>query len=180
MKPRSVFDYAARGGIPMGIMLTAVSLLFISGVGSSGMQTGAMLLSTGIPVILWILQRKMWNECPHYRRVSSLWLMGIYTFIFGSLICMLLSNLYILAFAPNFVADYARESLRMMESSPDPSLYAEQTEILHQMLRHRALPTPFGMTTTMAWATCFFGSLLSLLWAFLIRATKHPRDLRRA
>jgi len=161
-------------------MLTIVSLLFISGVNSELLRSLSMLSAVGIPVVLWILQRKMWDQCPLYRRVSSLWLMGIYTFIFGSLICTLLSNLYILAFAPNFVADYARESIRMMESSPDPALYAEQTKMLRRMLERRALPTPFGITTTMAWATCFSGSLLSLLWAFLIRATKRPRDLRRA
>lgn len=175
-RPKSVFMYAAEVGVPMGLYLTAMSMCLLASLKFPGLPVLVLPLMCGVPVVLYFLMRRVRDTDERCRRVSSLWLMGIYTFIFGSLICALVSDLYVMFAEPHFVRDYVALALQELESAPDPSQFASQTDLLRSALNSHALPGNMQFIASMGWATCFAGSLLSLITAAIL-APRRPRPV---
>lgn len=172
---RSVMGHAAHAGLPMGLYLTAVSMCLLGSLKVDVLPILMLPLVCGIPIVLYRLMKRTCTEDPSCCRVSSLWLMGIYTFIFGSLICALVSNLYIVFIEPGFVKDYIMMAIRDLESSPNAEAFASQIDLMHRAVEGHALPGSMQFVASMAWTTCFFGSLLSLITARVLtwrRASK--------
>ena len=57
-------------------------------------------LAAGFPVMLGFIMRRISRDEPSYMKISALWLGGIYSVIFGTLICCLLSALYLMFVDP--------------------------------------------------------------------------------
>lgn len=162
---KSIYKYAAESGVPMGIYLCLMSAsLFLSlRFPVLGMLT--LPLALGFPIVLGFLIRRIWREEPAYRKLSALWLGGIYTVIFGSLICMAVSGAYVVFVEPGFVTSYVTNVIETLEASPGATEYAARAEVLRQAMQAHLLPSGMEFVTTMAWFTCFAGSIMSLLIA---------------
>lgn len=167
-RPRSAFSYAAHAGLPMGIYLSVLSLCVLASLRLDFLPMLILPLLIGVPVILFFMMRRTAADNPSLRRLSPLWLMGIYTFIFGSLICALVSNLYIMMVEPDFVARYLEQTIINMESLSDAGEFDAQISMMREALAKNTLPGSMQFVSTMAWSTCFFGSILSLLIAAIL------------
>lgn len=167
-KEKSVFLYAAEAGVPMGIYLTAMSMCLLASLRIDSLPLLLLPLLLGLPAVLYFLMRRVRDIDPRCRRVAPLWLMGIYTFIFGTLICVLVSDLYIMWAEPHFVTDYISRAIADMKSLPAAPQLSEQADLLQAALDSHALPSSMQFVASMGWATCFFGSMLSLLMAALL------------
>ncbi|MBD5203509.1 MAG: DUF4199 domain-containing protein [Bacteroidales bacterium] len=165
-RPKSVFMYAAEAGVPMGLYLTVISLCLLASLKVAALPILAFPLLCGVPVVQYRLMRKVRDADARMRRLSSLWLLGIYIFIFGTLVCTLISDIYIMVFEPHFVRDYLQMALREMEGGGEQ--YASQIRILQEAIDSHSIPGNLQFIASMAWATCFFGSILSLLIAGLL------------
>ena len=163
----------------MGIYLSAMSLCLLGSLRIDFLSLLILPLVCALPVVLYRLMRAVFDAEPSCRRVSSLWLMGIYTFIFGSLICALVSDVYILTVEPGFVKDYIMRAIHDMEAQPDSAMFSSQIELMHRAVESRALPGCLQFIASMAWSTCFFGSLLSLFMAWLLMARSSYRRGRQ-
>ena len=86
---KSVYKYAAEAGVPMGLYLTAMSACLLLSLRLPQLPVLMFPLLFGLPFFTAWLLRRIASDAPHYNKVSALWLAGIYTFIFGSLICCL-------------------------------------------------------------------------------------------
>ena len=171
MQKKSIYKYASETGLPAGLYLTAMSFCLLLSVKAPVMPILLLPLMIGFPVILWLLVRKIAREEPSYNKFSSLWLGGIYTVIFGSLISLFISALYVVAFEPNFVNLYISNALAAVESSPMSGEYSAQIELMREAMEAHILPSSLEFLTSMAWLTCFVGSLLSLIIAFVMSKT---------
>lgn len=173
---KSVYRFGADNGIWMGIYLTLISVCFLMSVRLPILSMLIFPLLLGVPAVLYVLLRKVVKSEPGYCRVPAMWVCGIWIFVFGSLICGLISALWIILFDPDFIQQYFRNSIAMMEQTNLKSAYASEIAQLKQALRSGTLPSPMEFVFTMIWSTSFFGSLLSLVVGWLICRIKLKKN----
>lgn len=168
MNKKSIYRYASEAGLPAGFYLTLMSACLLMSIKFPILPMFLLPLAIGFPFVLWILLRKICKEEPSYLKFSSLWLGGIYTVIFGSLICLFLSAIYIIAVEPNFVNLYFLNAIETIETSDMASQYENSIALMKEAMNAGILPSGLEFLTTMAWFTCFSGCLISLLIALLM------------
>ena len=174
MQKKSIYKLASETGVPAGLYLTLMSACILLSVKITALPMFILPLALGFPFILWVLMKKISREEPAYQKFSSLWLGGLYTVIFGSLICMFLSALYIVFVEPNFVHLYVNNTLNVLEEAGLGSQYDSSIALMREAMEAHILPSGLEFITTMAWFTCFVGSILSLVLALIMsRSTKN-------
>lgn len=171
MKQKSIYKYAAEAGMPVGIYLSAMSACLLLSNKIPFLPTLLLPLAIGFPFVLWMTMKKIGQEQPSYQKFSTLWLGGIYTVIFGTLICMLFSGVYITFFEPGFVHNYVTNAIMTVEESSMAEDYQSTLILMRDAIEAKILPTGMQFITTMAWFTCFTGSILSLVISLLITKT---------
>ena len=168
MKKKSIYKYAAEAGVPVGLYLTLMSACFLMSIKMPALPMLLLPLTIGFPFLLWALLRRISREEPSYLKLSSLWLGGIYTVIFGTLICMLLSGLYLVFVEPGFVGLDVNNAIDIVSSSPMAAEYEETIALMERAMEAHILPSGMEFLTTMGWLTCFMGSVVSLVIALLM------------
>ncbi len=169
---KSIYRYAAEGGIPVGLYLTLISACLLLSLRIPLLPLLILPLAIGFPFLVGWKMEQIARACPPYRRVATLWLGGIYMVIFGTLICTLISALYIKFIDPTFVYSYISNAITTIEQSPMAPDYASTTELMRKAIDNRLLPNGMEFVSSLAWFTCFFGSILSLLLALLLSRRK--------
>lgn len=170
IKKKSVYKYAAEAGVPVGLYLSLLSALMIMGVKHPEFSTVSFILLLLFPLCLVWQMRKMGKSEPSYMKFSSLWLCGIYSVIFGTLICMLLTASYIIFLDPGFIRECWLNAIEAIETSPLADNMSATAEML-KSVDSRQLPSVTDYVTGMGWMTCFAGSVISLVLAFIISKT---------
>lgn len=177
MQKKSIYKYASEAGLPAGLYLTAMSACLLMSIKIPFLPMLILPLGLGFPFILWTLMRSISKAEPAYNKFSSMWLGGLYTVIFGTLICMFLSAIYIVFVEPGFVHLYITNALEAVESSPVAPEYETSITMMREALDAHILPSGLEFLTSMAWLTCFAGSILSLLIALIM--TRNTRKVTR-
>ena len=172
MQKKSIYKYASEAGLPMGLYITLMSACVLLSVKVPALPVLLLPLCIGFPFVLWTMLKRIVKTEPSYNKFSSLWLGGIYTVIFGTLICMFLSSFYMVFFEPNFVSIYMNNALVALESSPVAGEYEPSIRLMREAMDAHILPTGLEFLTTMAWFTCFSGSIISLFIALIISKAK--------
>ena len=168
MQKKSIYKYASEAGLPTGLYLTIMSACLLLSVKIPFLPMLTLPLAIGFPFLLLALMRKIKREEPSYSKFSSLWLGGIYTVIFGTLICMFLSALYLVFVEPGFVHQYVNNALLAVEESPFADQYESSVALMREAMEAHILPSGLEFLSSMAWLTCFIGSILSLIIALIM------------
>lgn len=168
MQKKSIYKFASEKGLPAGLYLSLMSACVLMSIKLPFLPILLLPLGACFPVLIWYLMKGIVKEEPSYNKFSSLWLGGIYTIIFGTLICMFLSALYIMFVEPNFVWMYVNNALMAVESSPVAGEYERSILLMREAMEAHILPSGLEFLSTMAWFTCFAGSMLSLVIALII------------
>lgn len=171
MGKKSIYKYASEMGLPAGLYLTLMSACILGSLRLPALPMLLLPLGLGFPFLLWTLVKKIVREEPSYLKFSTIWLGGIYTVIFGTLISMFLSAAYIVIFEPDFVALYVNNAIEAVESSPMAGEYEDTIRMMRQAMEAHILPSGLEFLSTMAWFTCFSGSMISLLIALIMSKT---------
>ena len=168
MQKKSIYKYASELGVPAGLYLTLMSACLLFSVKIPVLPVLLLPLAIGFPFLLWTLMKKIVKEEPSYKKFSSLWLGGIYTVIFGTLICMFFSGIYLVMFEPGFVHLYVMNAIEAVENSAVAGDYESSIIMMRQALESHILPSGMEFLTTMGWFTCFIGSMMSLIIALIM------------
>lgn len=168
MQRKSIYKYASEAGIPFGIYLTFMSSCLLLSIKVPFLQLLFLPLCIGFPILLWTLLKKIIKAEPSYQKFSSVWLGGIYTVIFGTLICLFFSALYLVFIEPGFVHNYINNAIMAVETSPMAGEYEDTVAMMREAMAMHLLPSGFEFATSMAWFTCFFGSIVSMVLAFFM------------
>ena len=177
MKQKSIYKYAAEAGVPVGVYLTLMAACFFFSMELPILSLLIFPLALGFPFYLGYFVRKIGKLQPSYMKFSSLWLGGIYTVIFGTLICMFFSSIYVVFFNQGFVNSYCVNIIETLESSPVASEYEASVEMLKRMIDLRLLPSAMDFVISLGWFTCFSGSILSLIIAAII--SRNSNNVRK-
>ena len=178
MQKISIYKYASEAGIPAGLYLTLMSACLLLSIKIPVLPILLLPLSIGFPFLLWFLMKGIVKAEPSYHKFSSLWLGGIYTVIFGTLIALFLSAIYIVTVEPGFVYQYVSNALDTIEASQLSGEYEASMKLMREAMDAHLLPSGMEFITTIAWFTCFAGSLLSLVIALIMtRVSKRRQDI---
>lgn len=161
---KSIFTYAAESGVGAGVGMSLMAVCLFLSMKAPWLSTAILLLGAGVIVFISIGMRRICRRDAGCRTVSALWLYGIYTTIFGTLIAALFSTVWLIFIDPAFLYTYfqwAYGQLSATGSSP-----AEQ-EIFRKAIEAKLYPSTSTFVSTMMWLTASFGSLLSLPFAAL-------------
>lgn len=171
MQRKSIYKYAAEAGVPVGIYLSMMSTFMLLSVKMPLLSSFMLPMTIGFPFYLGYILKRIGKSEPSFMKFSSLWLGGIYTVIFGTLICMLFTAVYMIWIQPGFIDAYFSNMIAAIESSSLSEEYGGSLEALRNMKENHLLPTVMDFVTTMGWFTCFSGSILSLFLALIISRT---------
>lgn len=165
---KSVYRYAAGAGRWLGLYLTAAAFCFLLGNRFPQLPLLSVPLLLGVPFVMLLLMKPVVKETPQYLRFSPLWLFGIYTFIFASLICALFMALYLMFIEPHFITTSLANAAASIRAAGLESQFAEQLSVIDMALSRGAVPSPMQLVAAMAWTTCFGGSVLSMALAWIV------------
>lgn len=165
---KSIYKYAAEAGLPFGMYLCLISCSFFMSVRIDILSMLIIPLCVGIPIFLGILMKRIAKQEPSYMKFSALWLGGIYTVIFGTLICCLFSSVYLMFIDPGFIHNYIMNAITLMENSPMASQYEATTSLMRNAMESHILPSTTEFISMMGWFTCFAGSIMSMLLSLII------------
>lgn len=168
MGKTSIYYLASKAGVPVGMMLTAMSACFIFSRQAPSLSIVMMLIFLSIPGFMTFKMRMVAREYPEFRKLAALWVYGIYSFIFGTLICALLTAGYLLLVEPGFLYNYMSETVEGLSRSPLATEYSEQITVMRRALEQNLVPSPMEFVISIGWATCFGGSVLSLPLAAIV------------
>ena len=168
MQKKSIYKYAAEAGIPAGLYLSLMSACLLLSIKFPVLPIFILPLGIGFPFLLWVLMKRIEKAEPAFHKFSSLWLGGIYTVIFGTIIALFLSALYVVIVEPGFVYLYINNALEAVESSQMASEYETSIKLMREAMDAHLLPSGFEFLSSMAWFTCFAGSILSLILALFM------------
>lgn len=169
MSSPSIFQLAARAGLPIGLLLTFMSACMLLSIHYPSLPL-ALVGVILIPICLLIYMRRIATRLPVYNKFVPLWLFAMYSIIFGTLICTLLSALYVTFLEPDFINVYIDTTMAQLNNNLSGELLqAHQRNIdLINMARERhLLPSPLEFISSLAWSTAFFGTLLSIPLALI-------------
>lgn len=175
---KSVYKYAAEAGVPVGVYLTAMSACLLLSLRVEALPLLIPLLALGFPFFLAHYMRRMARREPAYCKFSALWLCGIYTVIFGTLICSLFSGVYLTVIDPGFIRTYVAGALAEIEAMPSSGEYAATADVLRRALDGHLLPGGMQFVVSMGWLTCFGGSMLSLVLALILGGGRRREEKR--
>lgn len=165
---KSVYRYGAEYGVYAGLYLTVMSAsLLLFPYFPDGVVI-FYLMAFSLPIATILLFQRLISIEPEYGNYSSLLMFGSSVYLFGSLICGLLTIGYMLIFAPNHIYDYVEMVISMLEQSPLKDEYMNEIATTRQMIDERALPTPIEYVFSMMWFTVLLGSLMSMLLAPIV------------
>ena len=167
-KRKSVYSFAAESGIYAGAYLCLLAGLFFMSLKYPFANVAIFPVALGFPLLLAWQMRKWLRTDSSYCKISTLWLGGIYTCIFGSLITALFTSVMLLFVVPGFLGQYLMQAADTLAQSPMAADYSLEIEVARRAAARGMLPSPLNFAMTMAWATSFFGSLLSFVLAAII------------
>lgn len=169
---KSIIKYSAEYGIYCGLYLLLMSACLIASVHYSPTILFTFPLALGIPIIVYALMIRMSKQEPVYHNFRSLWSMGVFMFLFGAMICGVITGGYFILIEPDFMLKYITNAIETMAQSPVAIEYTTEIETLRQAVDKGVYPTPMQFVFTMLWSTAFFGSILSAIMAFVVHYRK--------
>ena len=165
---KSVYSCAAGSGLFAGLYLCVLAGLFFMSLREPLAGAAILPVGLGFPLLLAWQMRRWVRANPAYGKIWSLWLGGIYTCIFGSLIAALFTAVMLLFVVPGFLSLYLMQAAEVLAGSPAAGDYELEIEVARRAAERGMVPSPLNFAMTMAWATSFSGSLLSLVLAALL------------
>ena len=161
--------HAMEGGVWLGLYLVIRFICGVAGMYIPLLNTVAMLMFVGTPFVLYRILMQFHKQNGFLSGFALLWMMGIMLFFFASLISCVPEYIFYQYINPNYIAEAAAESLKLLEEMGLMQDEATTSE-MRKMLSSDAVPSAIQMVMSTMWANVFFGSLLSIVVApFVVR-----------
>ncbi len=174
-QPRSVYSYAAESGAVMGLYLCLIASCFLFSRHADILSVLIFPLLAGVPFLLARGMKRMSREVEAYAGVTPMWLMGIYTFIFASLIATLFTTAILLFVEQGLLYNMIQSGIEELKAHNANGSFTRHIELGNMAIEKHLIPTPLDFSLTMAWSTSFAGSIISLATAWILTRRSRPK-----
>lgn len=169
---KSLYRRGADNGLIFGIYLSVMSILLMLSVDTPNLSIPALVMIAGIPFLIFYFLRKLYKDEFGYTKFSSLWMLGILVFLFGSLICGVVTYIYLQFIQPDYIYDMMNTALDLAKSNPPSPQNDQLVNILDKAIKEKMIPSPIELVIQMIWFSSFAGSILSIILAGIVKAFK--------
>lgn len=166
---KSVYRMGAEDGLILGPLLAAAAICMGASIYYPLLFFPTVIALVAVPAAVYWFLARAYRSQPELSTFSALWLQGICSFFFGSLIMGLLVYGALRFFAPNFIYDQAEMVIEAYGSSPSPEL-GELVKGIERARDHHMLPSSADMTLELMYTVVFTGSILSMFLSLIVRA----------
>lgn len=163
-KQDSPYYLGAKAGIPVGIYMSAMFLLMVLMTRIPLISYLLLCMILCMPVVIYATMRTTVVSFRGNTTFSSLWMQGIMTFLFGSVVCGLFTMIYLKFVEPRFIIGMVQSCIDSCRAMPGPE-YSELAGTLENMIRTGVVPSASSFTISMFWFSMASGSLLSMVLA---------------
>lgn len=165
---QSVYQTGANDGWKMGLWLTTVFLLQAIGLDYPVLLIVGNLLMLCTPFIAYRLLRRAFTGAGGVSTFSGIWLHGIIFFLCGSLIMAAAAYVYLRYINTDFIVNQIHlisNTYRQLDT-PESEALANQFE---RIIEYHLVPSAIQMSFSLIWFCSFFGSMLSLILAIIVK-----------
>lgn len=168
VKRHPVFGYAAFDGVYAGIYCLVIILSAAYSATVPFLGLAAMVLMAAAPFATYALLRARSAGRPSERRVSTVWIEGVYTYLFGALLMALGIYVWLRVFDPGFMQRQLTAVLELTASNPGT---AELNQALESSIRQNGIPPAIQVAISLAWPVVLLGSFVSLAVALIMKVS---------
>lgn len=173
-RPRSIYYLGANDGIIVGVYMSLMYVLQVSGINNGVLMLVSEVMLLGLPVLAYFLLRRAYLASRCSSRLSGIWMHGIVVFLCGSLLMGLVSYIYMRFVNPTFIVDLFNMVAQFYIDMGTPeSQHIGRT--LHKIIDMKMLPTPISFAFSMIWLGSFLGAIVSLIIACILRWGTKPK-----
>lgn len=172
---RSVYSIGATDGFWVGLAMGTCVLCMITSCKIPFLSLVGLILFFVTPFIAWRFVKRGWINSLTPASFSAVWLHGICIFLFGSIIMALMMYLALKVIVPGWIEIQTSQAVALLADDPNT---AHEAKVLQQIINSGELPTPIYTAVSSIWLTAFSGSMLSMIFAFILTRTAHFRNLR--
>lgn len=173
---KSVYRWGAEYGVWFGIYLTVMALAMMYGFTYNSLLLLAMAMIIATPAVIYPMMRRYRSAMHGYAPFASLWMVGLMTFAFGSLICGIVTYVWLQYVMPTFIYDQVQVAIETYKNMPGDSA-AEMVDMMETVVERHALPTAMEVVVQMIMLTTFLGSILSMILAGILGVRRIPPRL---
>lgn len=166
-KGKSIVTYAMEYGIYLGLFLTVKFAVTTQSTRFVALNVLSQVLLLALPFVVYWLMRRFRNEMQGRAGFSQLWLFGIFLFFFGSLLSGVAEYAFYRFIDPLYLERLIASvldtlgTLSRMQDSPF-------LEVMREGLEKGGAPSAIEMVYQTILSNVFFGSLLSMLLAWVL------------
>lgn len=171
----SVYVIGARGGLVLGPVMVLAVFMIGAAVYAPFWGLPSLVACVAVPVIAYFIIGSAFRRNPSYS-FSALWLTGICSFFFGALIMGAAVAAALRWWQPDFMHYMVNQVVDIYSNIPDPDART-LAETLRKLSDANALPTPVDCALELIYAAVFSGSLLSMVYAAIVRRTGRNRQI---
>lgn len=167
---KSVYILGAEDGALLGLIMSATIVLFGAATYAAWLAFPALLFAIAVPVYVYFcLGRTFKNDSKS--SLSALWLQGICMFFFGALEMAVVIYVFLKWITPEFIMQQLDTVINLYNSIDDPQAVAI-ADTFEKIKEAGVIPSPLDVALEMIYFAVFSGSILSLIYAALIRRKK--------
>lgn len=165
---KSVFKRGADDGFWAGIYLSVLVIVLLLSVKSLLAGMLGLTMAVCVPVATYLLLRRTYRADYGTTRFSELWMQGICTFFFGSLIMAVALYVFLEFIDSGYIYTMVGQAVETYRAVGTPEA-VELADILQKLVDGNMLPSPIMVAVDMIWTVSFTGSVLSLLLSLIVR-----------
>lgn len=165
---RTVYHRGASDGLIMGIYLTLMYVMQVTGIKTPMLGLLGEVLMLGVPAVAYLLMRRGARETVPRPLFSAMWMHGIMMFMCGSIIMALAAYIYMRFVEPNFILSLFR-TMSELYAQLGTETGEQFSHMLDRVIEKHMLPTPISFAFSLLWLGSFTGAILSLLLAGILK-----------
>ncbi|MDE6042889.1 MAG: DUF4199 domain-containing protein [Muribaculaceae bacterium] len=166
----SVYRRGARDGAWMGLVLCGLFASWALSMRSPLASVAFMVLALAVPVLACMQLRRSFRIDMGMSTLSALWMQGICTFFFGTLLMAALALVWLRWWQPGLIQDSLLQAADVYAGIDNPDARRMAADV-HTLIDKGLVPRPVDVALSLLWGGVFSGSILSLVCGAVLRAT---------
>lgn len=163
----------ALNGLRFSVWLTVMYFASVFSASAPLLGLLSTVIMVCVPVLLWRMLTTDYRTTGGKWTIGQLWLDGFIAIMCGAVVAGTLLLVYLRWINPGYIYDQWASGIAAFEASGDPAMEQLASD-MQTAVENGFSISPSMLTMSLLWLAAFSGSVISLIVAAIVRATKIP------